>query len=255
MSPSQRNQYLIFVIVSFCMILICTESLSQEGLDVSDRKKLVAKYKNTVKADLEFILLKEKKKDEDWRDLINMVVRLNDDKSAKMTELLVDLIDFHIGEMTNTIIYEHVSGRKTQMVIALLRNKLLKKPLSFEKDPKERNEIIADLLRHIVNNVKYIYNPSYFDPVEVLKSWLFGAQMDLEKYYYENGVYPEKLSDAFRKKDDIVIVHGKNVKIEYKSFGATYFIGTTGKDGILGTKDDVLPPYLSEIYSFPRTGK
>ena len=172
--------------------------------------------------------------------------------------MLSVLIDFHIGEHTNVDIYEHISKRKKEMVIPLLKRKLLKNPLSFEKDLKERNEIIADLLRHIVNNVKYIHDPSGFDAVQQLKAWLFKAQMELEKYYYTNGIYPEKLSDAFtffEKKDDVVIINGKDIRIEYKSFGGTYFMGTAGKDGILGTKDDGIPPYLSEIYSFPVTGE
>lgn len=256
MAPLRNNQNIIFIIVSFCLILICSEGFAREGTDIAARKKLVTKYKNAVKTDLKFILLKENKTNEEWRDLLNIVAELYNDKSAKMTELLVDLIDFHIGEHTDQDIYEQISKRKKEMVIPLLKKKLLEKPSSFEKDLKERNEVIADLLRHIINNVKYVHDPSDFDSVDVLKSWLFQAQMELERYYYTNGIYPEKLTDAFvpvfEEKGAVVIIDGKDVRIEYKSFGATYFIGTAGEDGILGTKDDVTPPYLGEIYSFPR---
>jgi hypothetical protein len=262
MSPFKKNQNIVFVIALFCSILICADVLAREGIDVGARKKLVSKYKNALKADLEFLLLKEKKTDEQMRDFFNMIVELNDDKSAKMTELLVDLIDFHIGEITDCDIYQHISTREKKTAIPLLKKKLPEKPLSFEQDLKERNENIAELLRRIINGVKYINNPSLFDPVETLKSWLFEAQMDLEKYYYTNGIYPEKLSDAFITPfpeigGEVVIIYGvgKRQRIKYKSFGSTYFIGTAGKDGVLGTKDDVIPPYLSEIYCFPGAGE
>lgn len=144
------------MIVLFCLILICAEGLAREGVDIPARKNLVTKYRDAIKADLEFLLLKEKKTDEQMRDFFNMIVKLNEDKGAKMTELLVDLVDFHTGELTNRDIYQHISTREKEIVIPLLKKKLLEKPLSFEKSLKERNEAIAELLRYIVNNVKYI---------------------------------------------------------------------------------------------------
>jgi len=44
-------------------------------------------------------------------------------------------------------------------------------------------------------------------------------------------------------------------KIKYQSFGPAYFICTIGEDGIFGTKDDVKPPYMTAIYSFPENSK
>jgi len=250
--PNSKNiQKIILVIMLPFLILICGEVLADVHRDINARKKLVTKYKNEVKADLEFILLKDKKTDEQMRDFFNMVAELNDDKSNKMTELLVDLIDFRIGEVTDQDIYEHISAREKKVVIPLLKKKLLEKPLSSEKSISERNEIIAELLQHVVNNVKYIFDSSHFDTAEELKSWLFEAQMDLKKYYYTNGFYPQKLSDAFLLFSMFIAEHGKKQKIKYKSFGTTYFMCISGEDGIFGTEDDVHPPYLTEIYSFP----
>lgn len=258
MSTFNNIQNVILLGILPFLILICGEGLADVRRDIDARKKLVTKYKNEVKADLEFILLKDKKTDEQMRDFFNMVAELNDDKSDKMTELLADLIDFHIGEVTDHDIYEQISTRKKKVIIPLLKKKLSEKPLSFEKSLKERNEIIAELLQHIVIDVKYINDETHFRPIETIKAWLYEAQIALEKYYYQKGIFPNKLSEAFillnEGENELLFYSEEGVykqKIKYQSFGSIYFICTLGEDGIFGTKDDVPPPYLTEIYSFP----
>lgn len=250
---------ILFVITLFFFILTCGKVFASTGIyDIDAREKLVKKYSHAVNVNLQFFSLKGKETNEQMRIYFNMIDRLNDDKSKKMTELLVDLIDFHIGETDDDLIYQYISTREKNIVILLLKKKLLEKPLSREKSLKERNEIIAELLRRMTSNVKYIMDPAQFDPVEEVRAWLFRAQMDLEKYYCTHGIYPEKLSSVFLTPyshgSDVIIIDGEEneEKIEYKSFGSTYFIRASGRDGIFGTKDDVDPPYLTEIYSFPR---
>jgi len=249
--------------LSLITIIIVSITLTSSVLaknDIVARRKLVDKYSDfrKIRLKLEIILIKEKKTDEDMRNFFNTVIELNDDKSKKMTEALVDLLDFKIGEIANKDIHQHISTRNKNYVIPLLKKRLLEKPLSTEINVNERNERIAKLLNMIVSDVKYINDETYFHPRETIKAWLYDAQIALEKYYYQKGNFPNKLSQAFSppfKGENILIVIAEEgvykQKIKYQSFGTTYFICTLGDDGIFGTKDDIRPPYKTDIYSFP----
>lgn len=253
------SRYLLLITIIIVSMVLTSSVLAKN--DVVARRKLVDKYSDfrKIRQKLEVILIKEKKTDEDMRNFFHTVIELNDDKSRKMTEALVDLLDFMIGEMTNEDIYQHISTRKKKVIIPLLKKKLSEKPLSSEKTLEERNEIIAELLRHIVIDVKYIYDETHFRPKETIKEGLYYAQIALEKYYYLKGHYPTKLSQAFSPlnggENELLVFTEEGVtkkqKIKYQSFGSTYFICTLGEDGIFGTKDDIKPPYKTEIYSFP----
>jgi len=252
------KRYLLLITIIIVSIALTSSVLAKN--DVVARRKLVDKYSDfrKIRQKLEVILIKEKKTDEDMRNFFNTVIELNDDKSRKMTEALVDLLDFMIGEMTNEDIYQHISTREKKVIIPLLKKKLLEKPLSSEKSLKERNEIIAELLWHIVTNVKYINDETHFRPKETIKAWLYEAQIALEKHYYQKGIFPNKLPEAFtllnEGENELLVYTEEGVykqKIKYQSFGSTYFICTLGEDGIFGTKDDIKPPYKTDIYSFP----
>jgi hypothetical protein len=204
------------------------------------------------------ILVKEKETREEEVRADTMVFDLNDDKSPKMTEAMVDLIDFYLNEIADQDLLERISTRKKSELIPLLKRKLLEKPLSSETAASDRNETIGELLRLIALDLRYISDPDNLSLTEVRRAGLFGIQTALEKYYYLQGHYPEDLSQALpsltQKADGLYMWYSKDdyeERIEYKGFPSTYFLCAVGKDGILGTADDVQPPYLPEVFSFP----
>ena len=109
---------LIFTIVLAAGSLFFPISGISANKDQNARKNLIEKYRSyeKIRQKLEFILLKGKMRTEGIRDVFIAVHDLNEDKSKKMTEVLVDLIDFHIGEVMNHDIYEHISTRDKKEV-------------------------------------------------------------------------------------------------------------------------------------------
>jgi hypothetical protein len=255
---------------------------------MNGRKKLIEKYKGyeTIHNKLEFILVKQKKDANDMAKYFNMVGELNEDKRPIMTEVLVDLIDFLIGETLNRTIYESISTRDKDYAILLLKRKLTSDPLSTEVNISTRNKIIRELLLRLITDVKYIDDADHFNPTESIKEWLFIAQRYLEEYYCINGRYPSMLSEVFQSPSPAVRKKGFKTEKEYKnhknllsklsefpskgsdsvtvddgfgnvhlllyqSFDVIYFICGLGSDGLFGTEDDIQPPYFPEIFSFP----
>jgi hypothetical protein len=218
-----------------------------------------------------------------------MVFYLNKDTSPKMDEVLVDLLDFTIGN--KRCVYEHISTRDKKRMSPLLKAKISSEPLSSEIDVNYRNEIIRELLWRLVTGTKYIDDSLHFHPDEMVKEWMLYLQFGLEEDYYSSGKYPSNLPEGWTSIDPDEekhrlflsekekIYHNKLLKrlelrptknssygviedgsgkyqlILYQCFGKLYFICALGKDMTLGTEDDIEPPYMPEIFSFPQDVK
>jgi len=225
--------------------------------DTGARKKLVEKYRDhkLLRDRLEAILFPTL---DVWKKPIDMEEAnkyfgapydIANEKSPRATEALVDLLDFYVGEHTSAVTIPELIAARGKEAIPFLKRKISQKSLSSEREIRRRNEIIVELIKIISCGAKIIDGESDFSKEDIMRSLVFYAQMDLEKYYCKKGHYPKKLSEAY----PVGEFFGKEVekKLYYKSYGLLYFLCALGEDGKFGTADDVKPPYNADVFSFP----
>jgi hypothetical protein len=237
---------------------------STSNEDVEARKKLVEKYREykLIRARLETILFVGLRDEgpfpklryesrEEVEKFVSAPCDIADEKSPKAIEALVDLLDFDISPHTNIEIRELISERGRE-AIPFLKRRISQKPLSFEQKIWERNAVIVELIKGISCGVKYFNVPEGLTKEEIVRSYLFSVQMDLEKHYREKGRYPKDLSQTYWTGPNRELIE-KNMgqKLKYKGYWLTYFLCTLGEDGKFGTADDVKPPYNTDVFSFP----
>lgn len=237
---------------------------SNSNEDMAARKKLVEKYSDykLIRDRLETILIigwsaVEGGHREEVAKFARAPYDIANEKTPKATEALVDLLDFYIGERNDVMIRQLISDRGREAIPFLKRN-ISQKPLSSEQNIGDRNKVIVELIKMISCGVKYFNDPEDLDisKEEIVRSYLFSIQMDLEKHYREKGCYPKALSQTRWKSPFLEIIE-KNMgqELKYKGYGEIYFLCSLGEDGKFGTKDDVKPPYNTDVFSFPEDFK
>jgi hypothetical protein len=217
--------------------------------DMAARKKLVEKYKdhNLISTYLEILLTKElnDKDTESVNKYFSAPRYIASDKSAKATEALIDLLDFRVGVHINFTLMKVIEDRGRETIL-FLKKKISQKPLTFERQVKERDKDIVELIKTICRKTKG--DEIHFTTKEILRNHLYDVQMRLAIYYCERGHYPYNLVEVFSI-DDFEI--GADEKFHYKSYGQIYYLCALGEDGKFGTADDITPPYNTDLFSFP----
>jgi hypothetical protein len=224
--------------------------------DMAARKKLVEKYKDheLIRARLDTILFP---KFDVWKKPIDLEEAnkffgapydIADEKIARATEALVDLLDFFIGEHNTAVTIPGLISCRGREAIPFLKRKMTQKPLSFERETWDRNEVIVKLIKTISCGVKYFEVPEDSSKEEIVRSYLFSVQMDLEEHYREKGRYPKTFWPGPKRE---IIEYNIGQELKYKGYGLIYFLCALGEDGKFGTKDDVKPPYNTDVFSFP----
>jgi len=247
--------------ISYFILAIgfCVDAFGGDSYqDIQARKKLVEKYKDykLIRARLETILFPtlnvwEAIHWEEANKYFDAPYDIANEKTPKATEALVDLLDFHIGEHTDITIRELISVRGKE-AIPFLKRKISQKPLSSEQKIWERNAVIVEQIKTISCGVKYFNVPEDLSKEEIVRSYLFSVQMDLEKHYREKGRYPKSLSQTFwTGPNREIIENNMGQKLKYKGYWLIYFLCALGEDGKFGTKDDIKPPYNTDVFSFP----
>lgn len=251
------------VIVFFIMLLLVYIK-PIEAVDINARHNLVEKYSESKELyiTLKAILKPSIESRKEVNDLYNALSELKKSKELKSSNILVDLLDFYIGEAPNEIINQAIV-EKGIFTLSLLKKKLnepiIKGELPNELNDnvilKKRNERIVLLIEHIYYGVPYAIEYNKLNREQLTMVKLFHIQKDIERYYSKTGEFPLNLKEIQNESfnnDLNYVVDAWGRPFRYKAVTGFYFLGSKGDDGIDGTADDIIPPICKALHEFPK---
>jgi hypothetical protein len=250
------------LILLLIIILVCTAS-SGSSENVKARENLLEKYRDVKHSyDLLRIVLRHKS---DGREEINRFYsalnKLVQSQHPGSQQILIDLLDFYLGEAPAAIIRVAIVNKGKSM-LPLLKKKLIDLPIMNEspneKDPgvilKTRNTEIMRMMELIYYEIPDSISYTELSKTRLTKLKLFLVQKCLEKYFATRGVYPRTLVELSSEECRI------NSSLEFDGWGnpfmylsgeGFYFLSSVGADGKSGSGDEIACPIESELHLFP----
>jgi len=247
----------------FCSLIIFLFCLcwNAEAENLKARKDLLEKYKGSQELyiELQNILFREKNDDRasvnKFYDSLDKICSSSDLKSS---EILVDLLDFYIGEAPSEIISNAIV-QKGKKVLPFLRKKLIDPVIKSELSDNEkethqkRNNLISELMEDIYYEIPTYITYAEMTPAQLTKLKLYMIQKCLEKYSRKKDFYPanlDKINEICNSTTNL-LVDGWKRPFKYLSGKSFYFLMSLGEDGKENSGDDIYPQIETELHLFP----
>ncbi len=254
---------MIVRIIVFMFLASISLSGFLEAANIDGRNDLLQKYKEEKEICflLKNILKTNIYSKKDINIFYNSLDELSGLKSIKSSELLVDLLDFYLGETPMEIITKAII-EKGDSSLPFLRRKMLAEAIHDEMPNEQninlirqkRNERIVFIIEHICYKIPYGYEYSELDPISLTKVKLYNIQKHLKNFFNTKGKYPVDLMELKTENNNFesnLVIDGWSHSFIYKSGSVFYFLGSKGKDGLCGTQDDIFPPIFTELHKPP----
>lgn len=248
------------ILISLSLLIFLAGNIEAENTQA--RNLLLEKHNKSKELHiiLKNILYPDKETKKGINEFYNSIGNLQTSKNLESNEILIDLLDFYIGEAPNGTIKETIVN-KGKSILPPLRKKLLApsvpdempNEIDLEKIKDERNSEIVNLMELIYYGIRYANENNENTPINLTRLKLFMIQKCLEKVFYKSGFYPSNLgylSDQCNYPTDISI-DGWKRPLKYLSGKSFYFLISLGADGKDNSGDEIYPPIQAELHLFP----